>query len=260
MSHVNKLQFGPMPIISVITVCFNASKYIEQTIKSVLEQKDCDIEYIVIDGGSTDSTLSIIKQYEDKLTTWVSEPDKGIADAMNKGVKLASGDFLVFLHADDYFVDEFALSRAMDHLNIGVDICAFDVIFKTSYKDIKKSTKPFGVRAYFKTPVMHQGVFCKKELFQQLNGFDTSFKIAMDYDFFYRAYQQKVKMKINHYTLSIMRDTGVSSRQDWFSLKQRFAEEKRVHLKNARSKSMKMVYTVYWALYLPYRKVCSVIK
>ncbi|WP_073024742.1 glycosyltransferase [Cycloclasticus pugetii] len=75
-----------MPKISIITVCFNAEKYIEQTIKSVLDQKNGDIEYIVIDGASTDKTLNIIRQYDSKITKLISEPDNGIADAMNKGL------------------------------------------------------------------------------------------------------------------------------------------------------------------------------
>jgi len=249
-----------MPKISVITVCFNAEIYIEQTIKSVIEQKKAEIEYIIIDGGSTDKTLSIIKQYEPKITKWISEPDKGIADAMNKGIKLATGDYLLFLHADDYFPEVDVVSKAQGYMTSNADIYAFDVIFKTNTKDIKKRTRPFGLRAYFKTPVMHQGAFCKKELFQQLNGFNASFKIAMDYDFFYRAYQHGIKMEIYDQTMSIMRDTGISSRQDWPSLKQRFAEEKRVQLDNTTSKSMTMLYAIYWALYLPYRKACSVIK
>lgn len=246
--------------ISVITVCLNAEKYIGQTIKSVVSQKTCNVEYIVIDGGSTDKTVSIIRQYETKITNWVSEPDSGIADAMNKGIKIATGDYLLFLHADDYLVDGAVLSRAIKHFYTGADIYAFDVLFKTNDKDIKKSTKPFGIRTYFKTPVMHQGAFCKKELFEELNGFDPSFKIAMDYDFFYKANQKKIGMEIQHQTISVMRDTGISSRKDWLSLKKRFSEEKRVHLENVKSESMKIVYTLYWVMYLPYRKVRSAIE
>jgi len=141
-------------------------------------------------------------------------------------------------------------------MQANADIHAFDVLFKTKDKEILKSTRSFGIRTYFKTPVMHQGAFCKKALFKQLGGFNTSFKIAMDYDFFYKAFLQKVMMIIHtDLIVSIMRDTGVSSRQDWPSLKQRFAEEKRVHLENNPSSIMGVVYAVYWALYLPYRKI-----
>jgi len=245
-----------MPKITIITVCFNAEKYIEQTIQSVISQKDCDIEYIIVDGNSTDKTQQIIRQYESQITHWISEPDKGIADAMNKGVALATGEYVLFLHADDYLVNEEVLSKAISRMQANADIHAFDVLFKTKDKEILKSTQAFGIRTYFKTPVMHQGAFCKKALFKQLGGFNTSFKIAMDYDFFYKAFQQKVMMIIHTgLIVSVMRDTGVSSRQDWPSLQQRFAEERKVHLENNTSSIMGVFYSVYWALYLPYRKM-----
>lgn len=248
-----------MTKISIITVCFNAEKYIEQTIKSVIEQKDCDVEYIVIDGASTDNTPDIIKQYGAGITIWISEPDDGIANAMNKGVQLATGDYLLFLHADDYFADVDVVSKALSYMTSNADIYAFDVIYKTRCKEVRKRTRPFGVRTYFKTPVMHQGAFCKKELFEQVGGFDDSLAIAMDYDFFYKAYQLGALMKIHHQALSIMRDTGISSRQDWPSLKQRFAEEKRVHLENSTSVFMNVLYMVYWFAYIPYRRAIFIV-
>jgi len=250
-----------MPKITIITVCFNAEKYIEQTIQSVINQKDCEFEYIIIDGASKDKTRQIIQQYESQLTRWISEPDEGIADAMNKGVELATGDHLLFLHADDYLVNDVVLSKVISRMQADVDIYAFDVLFKTKNKEILKSTQPFGMRTYFKTPVMHQGAFCEKKLFEQLGGFNTDFKIAMDYDFFYRAFQRNVKMIIHtDLTVTVMRDTGVSSRQDWVSLKQRFAEEEKVHLENNNSTVMRVIYAVYWALYLPYRKARFIAK
>jgi len=245
-----------MPKITIITVCFNAEKYIEQTIQSVISQKDCDIEYIIVDGNSTDKTKKIIQKYESEVTHWISEPDEGIADAMNKGVELAIGEYLLFLHADDYLLNDKVLSKAISRMQANTDIHAFDVLFKTKDKEILKSTQTFGIRTYFKTPVMHQGAFCKKALFKQLGGFNTSFKIAMDYDFFYKAFQQKLVMKIHTgLIVSVMRDTGISSRQDWPSLKQRFSEEKKVHLENSSSTITHVVYAVYWTLYLPYRKL-----
>lgn len=89
------------PLISVVTVCFNAVKTIEETILSVLNQTYSNVEYIIIDGGSTDGTIDIINKYADKLAYWVSEPDKGIYDAMNKGIIVAKGDFIYFIGADD---------------------------------------------------------------------------------------------------------------------------------------------------------------
>ena len=94
------------PLVSIITPAFNSDKTIESTIKSVLSQSHPRIEYIIVDGGSTDGTINIIKKYEDKINVWISEQDEGIYDAMNKGIKLASGDIVGFLNADDvYFAD-----------------------------------------------------------------------------------------------------------------------------------------------------------
>ena len=248
-----------MPKISVITVCFNAEKYIEQTIKSVIDQKNCDIEYIIIDGASTDNTKTIIRRYELDITKWVSEPDKGIADAMNKGLDLATGDYLLFLHADDYLASSNSVSEASIYMENNADIYAFDILFRTKENEVRKKTRAFGLRTYFKTPVMHQGAFCKKELLEKLNGFEEGYKVVMDYDFFYRAYKCNASMEIHHYVLSVMRDTGVSSRQDWVSLKKRFVEEKRVHTENCSFAGMSIMYGMYWAMYLPYRKMLYLI-
>ena len=164
-----------MPTISIITVCFNGEKYIEQTIKSVINQKGCDIEYIVIDGVSTDKTIDIIKQYNSSITQWITEPDKGIANAMNKGIALATGDYLLFLHADDYLIDESVIAKALSYMDAKADIYAGDVLFKTTYAETRKQTRPFGLRTYLKKPMMNQGAFCGKNLFDKLGGFDESY-------------------------------------------------------------------------------------
>ncbi len=243
-----------MPKITIITVCFNAEKYIEQTIQSVIKQKECDIEYIIVDGASTDKTGQIIQQYNSHITRWISEPDKGIADAMNKGVALATGEYILFLHADDYLFTDDAVQSAAELMDSSTDIHAFGVLYDTNGKKIKKSSKPFGFRTYFKTPVMHQGAFCKKELFEKTKGFDTSYKIAMDYAFFFEAFRCKAKINIHNYVLSVMRDTGISSRQDWLSVEQRLLEEKRVHNSCNHSLFVKGIYKIYWLFYMPYKK------
>ena len=92
-------------IISIITVSYNAVKTIEQTISSVVNQSYSNIEYIIIDGGSTDGTVDIIKKYEDRIAYWVSEPDGGIYDAMNKGIKVATGDYIQIIGADDFLIN-----------------------------------------------------------------------------------------------------------------------------------------------------------
>lgn len=109
------------PKITVITVVFNAKDQIEDTIKSVINQTYPNIEYIVLDGGSTDGTVEIIKQYDGKITLWKSEPDKGIYDAMNKGIDLATGDWINFMNAGDYFYTPDVLEKVFDDGKVDAD-------------------------------------------------------------------------------------------------------------------------------------------
>ena len=112
------------PLISIVTVSYNAATTIEQTILSVINQDFEDFEYIIVDGGSTDGTVDIIKKYQDKITLWVSEPDRGIYDAMNKGIRLAKGEWINFMNAGDSFSNENTLNTCIQailkHSNIEV--------------------------------------------------------------------------------------------------------------------------------------------
>ena len=95
------MNVSKSPLISIITVSYNAVKVIEQTISSVVNLNFDDYEYIIVDGGSTDGTIDVIKNYKDKITQWISEPDKGIYDAMNKGAYIAKGEYLIYINAGD---------------------------------------------------------------------------------------------------------------------------------------------------------------
>jgi len=117
------------PLISIITISLNAEKHIEQTIQSVLSQTYKNTEYILVDGGSTDRTAEIINQYRDRIDHFISEHDDGIADAMNKGLALATGDYVVFLHADDYFKNDSSLEHAVAYLDETTEILACDIQF-----------------------------------------------------------------------------------------------------------------------------------
>ncbi|MBU0485004.1 MAG: glycosyltransferase [Proteobacteria bacterium] len=239
--------------ISIITISYNSAQYIEQTIQSVVSQTCQDKEYIVVDGGSTDGTIEIIKKYEGKIDKWVSGPDKGIADAMNKGLALASGDFVMFLHSDDYFVDEFVLSTAASHLSAGYEIFLFNIFLSNNGES--RLTRPRGLNWWMnlKTGVFHQSAISARSLFERIGNFDTGFRIAMDYDFFLRAYRAGAHAKIIDFPLSVMRLCGVSSQLDWASLGERFAEEKLIHIKNCSSFVLRFIYFWYWLFYPGYR-------
>jgi glycosyltransferase involved in cell wall biosynthesis len=240
------------PLISVITVVFNGAQHIEQTITSIIGQTYDNVEYIIVDGGSTDNTLNDIKKYESQIDYWVSESDKGIADAMNKGLSLATGEYILFIHADDYLNNSDSLKFSNVQFN-NIDIIILDILYGVGLKRLTPRGLNFWIN--FKTGVYHQAALCKLRVFKNIGGFDTDLKIAMDYDFFLRTYRYGFKAKKVPLLLSVMRDTGVSSRTDWQSLNQRFEEEKKVHQKNCHSKFMVILYKLYWLLYIPYRKL-----
>ena len=113
------------PLVSIITIVYNGENYLEQAINSVVQQSYQNIEYIIIDGGSTDQSISIIKKYESKIRAWISEPDKGIADAFNKGLARASGDVIGFINADDWYEPD-AVQKVVENIN-GADIVYGDL-------------------------------------------------------------------------------------------------------------------------------------
>lgn len=246
------------PLITIITITFNSEQFLKQTIESVISQSYKNIEYIIIDGGSTDATLNIIRRYEEHLSKWISEPDEGIADAMNKGVNMSNGEYIYFLHSDDHLYSDHVIQNFVDFQTTdSTEIYAGSVMFsKSDGENIILMPRGYSLWLNFKTGFLHQGTFCKKTVFEEIGGFDEQFKIAMDYDFFLRAYRNKVPCKKYDSIITIMRDTGISSRVDWDSLKQRFNEERLVHKKNC--KAWKLTYPPIWALYYAYRYLKSI--
>lgn len=243
------------PMFSVITPTFNAAAHLEQNIKSVAEQSCSTVEHIVVDGGSSDGTIEILRRYKHHLTAWVSEPDEGIADAMNKGVSRARGRFILFLGADDYFVDPDALETASSVINGEDHIWCFPVLFKHS-DGAEKVMRPrqFSWWTNIKLPFPHQGVICPAWIFRDIGQFDTRYRIQMDYDLLLRAYRAGVKAKLADHVLTVMRDTGISSRSDWKGLSERLAEEHRVHIDHTKSPLQRIGYRLFFRFYLAYRR------
>lgn len=130
------------PLISVITVSYNAVLTIEQTILSVINQTYLNIEYIIIDGGSTDGTVNVIKKYADKIAYWVSEPDKGIYDAMNKGIAYSHGEYCNFINAGDKFCSSSILKQVMDFNHVADIIVGQDLHVNEHNKIVSRSVLP----------------------------------------------------------------------------------------------------------------------
>jgi len=185
-------------LISIITVCFNAEKYIEKTILSVINQNYKNIEYIIIDGKSTDSTVEIIKKYESKISFWSSEPDNGIYDAMNKGVNIASGEIIYFLNSDDFLYNNLVISNILNifQTNYTLDFVYGKINRFTASKsglildiDFNKNNLRKG-----KMP-SHQAIFVKRNLFEKFGFFDLTYKSAADFEFICKIFVNKIKFE-----------------------------------------------------------------
>ena len=175
-----KKSYDNKPLISIVTVVYNGKKYLVQTIKSVLDQNYDNVEYIVIDGGSTDGTLEIIKKYEDQIDYWVSELDKGIFDAMNKGLLLASGDFVSFINADDRYkknIIKKVVGNIVDHPSVDFFYGDVDVVTKNQNYLYEMSGKNRGKDLGMKIP--HQSCFVRLVIHRKYQ-FDVSYTIAAD--------------------------------------------------------------------------------
>jgi glycosyltransferase involved in cell wall biosynthesis len=184
------------PLISIITVCLNSSAYIEQAVQSVISQTFTDKEYIIIDGGSTDGTVEIIKKYASQLAYWHSKPDRGLAHAFNLGFEQSQGDWIVYLNADDFFLEPDVLEKIAPHLLIHEqDDAVMGQLLWMTREDFPKPRPLFcaygnpwewrNFRRYCSMP--HQSTFTQRSFFKRVGPFDESFKIAVDYEFFLRA-------------------------------------------------------------------------
>lgn len=179
--------------VTVVTVVFNNVRHIEATIQSVVNQTYPNIEYIIIDGGSTDGTVDLIKKYEDRLAYWVSEPDKGIYDAMNKGIDKATGSWMIFMNSGDRFTNEEVLTTVFSTPQ-QADILYGDAIMEyPSFQTIFKKNPLTSM--WKRAPFCHQASFIKTNLLKEWK-YDTQYKIGADHDFFFKAY---IHNKTFHY-------------------------------------------------------------
>ena len=207
--------------ISVITVCFNAATSIEATIRSVIRQTYPNIEYIVIDGGSTDGTVDIIKRYSDKIDYWVSEPDNGIYYAMNKGIDAATGDYLNFMNAGDGFFNDDVVSKAvpmLDGFDFVAGIGACTEKGKLTYGFWKPVEGSFEIKDIINGSIVnHQACFIKKDIFAKIK-YDPSYPIIADEIHFLQSiYLKKYRYKPIDLIVSRYDIDGISGNPDIIS-------------------------------------------
>ena len=186
-------------MISIITATFNSAKTLKDTIQSVLRQTNEDFEYLIIDGGSTDETIDIVKSYESEFSgrlKWVSEKDQGIYDAMNKGIKMASGDVVGILNSDDYFTSDDIL-QTVDNAFKSHEIDAIygDIHFIRDGNPQKcvryyssRMFRPFWLRFGFMPA--HPSFYCKREVFEKAGLYSLDYKIGADYEMMVRLFKK----------------------------------------------------------------------
>lgn len=204
--------------ISIITVCYNSAATLEETIQSVATQTYKNIEYIVIDGNSKDDTVNIIKKHKAVITKWISEPDKGLYDAMNKGIAMATGDVVGVLHSDDFYHSTDAISIiANSFLKSNIQCVFADLLFvhpnninKVVRKFSSKNFKPTGFR--FGNMPAHPTFFTYKTNFDRLGYYKTNYKICADYELLLRfLLVNKISYKYIPVNLLTMRTGGIST-------------------------------------------------
>lgn len=172
------------PLVSIVTVVRNRVNDIEKTINAVLAQSYKNIEYIIIDGNSDDGTQNIIKKYEDKISFWISESDTGIYNAMNKGIDKATGKYIQFMNAGDYFLDNDILEKVFSE-NRSEDILYGDYYLSVDKKQTRTYPDRLTMFYFYISSLGHQASFIKKSLFDQYK-YNENYKIVSDWEFFFR--------------------------------------------------------------------------
>lgn len=230
------------PLISIITVSYNSAETIKDTIQSILNQTYSNIEYIIIDGQSKDDTVAIVKSYESKflekgiIYKWISEQDAGIYDAMNKGLAMANGEIIGIINSDDWY----EIDTVETIINLNTD--KVPSIFSGAMNRVTHEKKVYKTlfnqdasNVHNVMPVNHPATFVSKEVYKQLGGFDTKYKLSADYDFIFRAFNAKIPFKNTDKVLVNMRNTGATGQLKnlWLSAREDYDVQKKNNVKRA---------------------------
>ena len=228
-NDIDKKNKSLKPIVSVVTVVYNCEKHLEETILSVINQTYDSVEYIIIDGGSTDGTLDIIKKYEDKIDYWVSEKDKGIYDAMNKGIKTANGSYLNFMNAGDFYYN----NKVLEDIFIKLPLNYFGVLYgntqvyysKTFSRNIKHNSKLVFIKGL---PFCHQSTFVRTSILKD-NLFSLDFKIYSDLYLFGTLFEKNIVFKYIDIYISKYEYNGLSSVKSFKHFKELIVIQRKLH-------------------------------
>lgn len=247
------------PKVSIITINFNDSKGLEKTILSVRSQLFRNYEHIIIDGGSKDDSKFIIEKYKDGFSKWVSESDKGIYDAQNKGIKFAKGEYCLFLNSGDYLAEENVLDKIWIGSSYSHDILYGDMFVPTKNGKLRRLYQAKNMNLYhlFKDTIWHPSSFIRRELFQKIGLYSLNYKICSDYEFWMKAFKLKYKFKYIHIPISVFNEDGLSSKTE----NQRFVQEERKKIQKEFSPiSLYYLYSIILMINNSYLKLLSNMK
>ena len=255
MNSSSKKHHSHKPLISIITAVLNGEKYIEQTIKSVINQSYQNIEYIIIDGGSTDRTLDIIKQYENKISYWVSEKDNGISDAFNKGLVVAKGEYINFQGHGDGFISCDTLEKVFHNVNPEKDILVSARIKRIDIHGNEIFTSQhienFDKRSLLiRMSLPHQGLFTHKNYFKMYGLFDYNNTFCMDYEHLLRSYKNFPKVYTSKVVAANWRADGLGNGK----IEEIYKEWHKIKRDNKIANSLVLDFVHYWNLSKHYVK------
>ncbi len=249
------------PFFTILTAAYNSAATIRASLESVREQTFTDVEHIVTDGASSDDTAAILKEFESTYNLkWVSEPDAGVADALNKGLNRAQGKYILVIQADDQLLNHDVLQSVYSLIqDERFDIYSFPVIVDHPARG-RYYYRPFRYTwwHHFKTIFPHQGTFVHRRVYDQVGGYRKEFSIGIDYDFFYRALKNRCPVCIEQMPVAVMGGTGVSSNRNF--LEKRIREEARIQKANEDNPFWRFAQLMFRALYFPYKtRIISVL-
>jgi glycosyltransferase involved in cell wall biosynthesis len=231
----HKKSISGCPLVSAITVVKNGERYLEKTIQSVINQTYTNIEYIIIDGGSTDNTLDIIQKYKNKIDCWVSENDKGIYDGMNKGIDLAKGEWVIFINAGDKFYKNNIVERIFLGKNYGADFIYGDskIVYSPKFSRIQQAGE---IKNFWKGMIFsHQSLFTRCDVFKKYK-FNINNKIGADFEFLFTCYINNYKFCNGHIPIATVLAGGLSDTDrvgsilSWWLIVNKFSRNFKVNI------------------------------
>lgn len=247
----------PAPFFTILTSSLNMGDSLINTLESIRDQRFQSLEHIVVDGKSSDNTLDILRSFENSYNlVWISETDRGVPDAFNKGIRLAKGLYTIAIQADDYLLNGWVLEKVYKKIisTKKSDIYSFPIIKEISVQQ-NKQINPIRLLWWirFRNIFPHQGVFVHRRVFERIGYFNINYTITEDYDFFYRALNANCKVIFGNIPVAFMGGEGPSSMNEFLTT--RLGEEYLIQGNNENNSFWRLLQLFFWVLYYPYKVI-----